>query len=197
MSKSQTKSARRLGPQGSRVWHAILDGAEEILRDEGYAALTSRNIAKRADIKQQLIYYYFLTMDDLIVALFHRAAEREIVALESAVAADKPLHGMWEAVTHSQDNKVVSEFTALANRNERLRKEVVLFIKDIRAKQLHALQTILEGKSFPKVDIPLDVLVLISLGLGEVMTRDRELGIVDGHDTLQAMVKQMLSRLEP
>ena len=48
----------------------MLDSAEDILREEGYGALTSRRVAERLGVKQRLVYYYFRTMDDLIAETF-------------------------------------------------------------------------------------------------------------------------------
>ena len=66
---------RRMGPAASPTWHAILDSAADILREEGYAALNARRIAERAGIKRQLVYYYFCDNDDLIIQLFDRIEE--------------------------------------------------------------------------------------------------------------------------
>jgi len=41
-SRTDLPKERRMGPEGSDNWHAMLDGAEAILREEGHAALTSR-----------------------------------------------------------------------------------------------------------------------------------------------------------
>ena len=84
MKQDQVKSDRRMGPPGSENWHAMLDGAEDILREEGHAALTSRRIADRIGVKQRLVYYYFRTMDDLIVEMFHRRSEMELTRLREA-----------------------------------------------------------------------------------------------------------------
>jgi len=43
MTRAQQTKSRRMGIPGSANWHAMLDGAECVLREEGYAALTSRN----------------------------------------------------------------------------------------------------------------------------------------------------------
>lgn len=186
-----------MGPAGSEVWHSILDGAETILRDEGYAALTSRNIAGQVGLKQQLIYYYFHNMDDLIVALFHRAADREIDSLERAIASDRPLREMWKACLHTQDNKIVSEFTALSNRNEFLRKEVISFISKIRRIQLQALQETLANRDLPTIELPPEAMVLIANGLGLAITRDCELGISAGHSQTADVVEALLKAVEP
>ncbi len=193
---TKSSATRRKGRAGTPVWHSILDGAEEVLRDEGYAALSSRNIADHAGVKQQLIYYYFHTMDELIVALFRRAADREIEALDRAISSGKPLSRMWEAITHSQDNKLVSEFTALANRNDHLKTEVIEFIEKMRRKQRLALNRLLDGRPLPQVELPLDALVLIATGLGLVMTRDTELAISEGHGSINRVAASLIEALE-
>ena len=116
-----------MGPQGSEVWHTMLDGAEDILREEGHAALTSRRIAERIGVKQRLVYYYFHTMDDLIVALFRRSSERDLARLQEVSAAPKPLQELWEICFHSHDARLISEYMALANRIPDLRAEVIKF----------------------------------------------------------------------
>ena len=42
-----------------------MDAAEQLLLEEGYAAVTSRRVGARAGLKPQLVHYYFRTMDDL------------------------------------------------------------------------------------------------------------------------------------
>ena len=43
----------------------LIEATATIMRDEGYAAATSRRVAAEAGVKQALVYYYFPTMDDL------------------------------------------------------------------------------------------------------------------------------------
>ena len=64
------KPARRMGPETSETRMALLDATERVLRSEGYAAVSSRRIAQEAGLKQQLVYYYFHTMDELLLATF-------------------------------------------------------------------------------------------------------------------------------
>ncbi|HSA39912.1 MAG TPA: TetR family transcriptional regulator, partial [Mycobacterium sp.] len=45
----------------------LLEATARIIREEGYAAATSRRVAAEAGVKQALVYYYFPTMDDLFV----------------------------------------------------------------------------------------------------------------------------------
>ncbi|WP_231568425.1 TetR/AcrR family transcriptional regulator [Novosphingobium malaysiense] len=85
------KPGRRMGPEGSENWHAMLDGAEAIPREQGHAELTSRSIAERIGVKQRLVYYYFWTMDDLVIALFRRMSGRELARLQDAAGGPRPL----------------------------------------------------------------------------------------------------------
>ena len=83
--------ARRMGQPGAPNWEAMLDGAEAILREEGYGALTSRAVAERIGVKQRLVYYYFHTMDDLIVATFRRLSTRELKRLRDEASGFRPV----------------------------------------------------------------------------------------------------------
>ena len=125
-------SNRRLGSPGSPVWHSMLDSAEDILREEGYGALTSRRVAERLGVKQRLVYYYFRTMEDLIAEAFRRLATRELDRLRQATSGALPLREIWDVCIHTHDARMVAEFTALANRSDALRKEVVHFIEESR-----------------------------------------------------------------
>ena len=69
-------SPRRIGAPDAKNRIVLLDAAEQLLIEEGYAAVTSRRVADRAGLKPQLVHYYFRTMEDLFLAVFHRRAER-------------------------------------------------------------------------------------------------------------------------
>ena len=44
----QSVSERRLGTESSKTRQALLEAAEQVMREEGYAAVTSRRVAERA-----------------------------------------------------------------------------------------------------------------------------------------------------
>src|SRR5689334_23494975 len=88
-------SPRRVGAPDSKTRAQLLDAAEQLLLDEGYAAVTSRRVAAKAGLKPQLVHYYFRTMDDLYVEVFRRRAEANLARLERAIAADGSLHSLW------------------------------------------------------------------------------------------------------
>lgn len=192
---AQSKPARRMGRPGSENWHAMLDGAERILREEGHAALTSRRVAEVIGVKQRLVYYYFRTMDDLTVELFRRLSERELARLREACAADLPVRELWDVCIHTTDARLTSEFMALANRNAELKKEVVFFIEESRRIQSDALTNLLQASPEYQA-FPPEALALLATSLALTVTREAPLGIALGHEQALALVDGFLAKLE-
>ncbi|MEW9857023.1 TetR/AcrR family transcriptional regulator [Novosphingobium sp. M1R2S20] len=194
MEEKQETSGRRMGPPGSENWLAMLDGAEAILREEGHAALTSRRVAEQIGVKQRLVYYYFRTMDDLIIETFRRLSERELARLSKARASQRPVREIWDVCIHTTDARLVSQFMALAHRIPGLAQEVVHFIEESRRIQVEALAEALErsGQS-PRLSAAGIALLATSVALA--MTREGDLGITTGHEDVRALVGEFLSEL--
>ena len=76
MPSTRLTTPRRIGTETSKTRAALLDAAEKLMLEEGYAAVTSRHVAAKAGLKPQLVHYYFRTMEDLFLALFRRRAEQ-------------------------------------------------------------------------------------------------------------------------
>lgn len=184
-----------MGPQGSEVWHTMLDGAEDILREEGHAALTSRRIAERIGVKQRLVYYYFHTMDDLIVALFRRSSERDLARLQEVSAAPKPLQELWEICFHSHDARLISEYMALANRIPDLRAEVIKFIEQSRAIQVEAISLAI-SRSGANHRFPAAAIAMMATSIGLSLNREQQLGVESGHAETFAVLNAFLTGLE-
>lgn len=190
------KPTRRMGTPGSASWNAILDSAEEILKEEGYGALTSRRIAEHMGIKQRLIYYYFKTMDDLIVHTFRRLAERDLLRLRKTLNSPRPLHELWHFCIHTADARLILEFMALANRIDGLRSEVVVFIEESRRIQVAALQEAMTGGASARALSPAAISLFAS-SLGLLLIREAELGVTMGHIEVAAVIGQFLALAEP
>ncbi len=92
-------TARRLGAPDAKNRTVLLDAAEQLMRDEGYAAVTSRRVAEQAGLKPQLVHYYFRTMDDLFLEMFRRGADRIQHFHQLALRSPQPLWALWELNT--------------------------------------------------------------------------------------------------
>lgn len=193
---AQLTSTRRMGPAGSANWLAMLDGAEDILREQGYAALTSRAVAERIGVKQRLVYYYFATMEDLIVAAFRRLSVRELERMRRVKETSRPLRELWDVLIHTTDARLISEFMALANRSAGLKAEVIAFIEESRAIQVEVLTAALEARGRDTAIAPVG-LVMLATSAALSMTREIELGVSAGHAEIAAAIGAFLSELEP
>lgn len=193
---ARTSTTRRMGPVGSENWHAMLDAAEATLLEEGYGALTSRRIAERVGVKQRLVYYYFQTMDEIIVETFRRMAQRELERMRATLDRDMPVRQLWDVCIHTTDSRVTSEFMALAHRHDALRREVVHFIEESRRIQAQAVQqSLLRSRTAAGLDA--DGIALLASGVALAMTRESGLGVTMGHESLIALIEAFLDRVEP
>lgn len=174
----------------------MLDAAEKILREEGYAALTSRRVAEYLDVKQRLVYYYFQTMDDLIRETFKRLSIRELARLRKAIASDQPLHEIWNVCLNTSDARLISEFMALANRNEGLGQEVIEFIEKSRDIQISALKKALPNGGKDNNGFSPDVIAFIGTSVALALNRESLIGVKKGHLAVNRMIKQFFNEVE-
>lgn len=195
MTEKKQGPARRIGAPGSQGWHAMLDGAEQILREEGHAALTSRRISEQVGVKQRLVYYYFHTMDDLIVAMFRRSSERDLARLSEVAASSRPLRELWEICFHSHDARLISEYMALANRIPDLRSEVIKFIEKSRATQVNAITEAI-SRSGQARGLPAAAIAIMATSVGLSLNREQQLGVQMGHAETFAVLNAFLGDLE-
>ncbi len=74
---SQPQTGRRLDPEARRA--QLLDAATRIVTDEGLDALSAEAVAQAAAVSKALVFHYFPSNSDLLVAVV-RAAARELSA---------------------------------------------------------------------------------------------------------------------
>src|ERR1700751_3427655 len=96
-------SKRRMGPETAAARSTLMDAVEAVMREDGYAALSARSIARRAGLKYQIVFYYFATMDDLLLATYRRRTERVLERIQQALRSERPLHAFWEVWSDPSD----------------------------------------------------------------------------------------------
>jgi AcrR family transcriptional regulator len=189
-------STRRMGSLDSEKATTMLDAAEKILTESGYAALTSRRVAEQLGVKQRLVYYYFRTMDDLVLETFKRLSERDLRRLKEGVASDRPLYEIWDVFINTSDSRIVAEFMALANHHEELRKEVIHFIEEARKIQIRALKKAMKNTASDTEGLSAEAIALVGSSLALALNRETLLGVSLGHSATHKMVKQFFQRLQ-
>jgi AcrR family transcriptional regulator len=192
---SSTSPSRRIGAEDSETRSRLLDAAEHLLMEEGYAAVTSRRVAAKAGLKPQLVHYYFRAMDDLFLEVFRRKADRDMARFERAVAADGSLRNLWRLNTDPRGAAFTMEFVALANHRKAIRNEIARYAERFRAAQLEAITTALEGRGIDEKMPPIVALLLMT-GLSQVLALETGLGMTAGHDTARAYIERAIDRIE-
>jgi AcrR family transcriptional regulator len=188
---------RRIGNESSKTRAALLDAAEKLMLEEGYAAVTSRRVAATAGLKPQLVYYYFRTMDDLFLALFQRRAEQGIERQAQALHSPQPLWALWDLSRDSRGTTLTMEFIALANHRKAIRAEIASVAERLRAEQVSGLESVLSGYGVSAVQCPPVVFTVLLSSISRFLViEDEALGMSIGHQETVAFVEAALSRLE-
>jgi AcrR family transcriptional regulator len=189
-------SSRRLGAPDSKTRALLLDAAEQLMLEEGYAAVSSRRVASKAGLKPQLVHYYFRTMDDLFLAVYGRRAEQNLERYARALVAARPLRALWELSIDPRGTAFTMEFVALANHRKAIRTELARHAERFRQMQLEAIAGVLARYGIPADRCPPVVVVLAMTGLSQVLVLEKALGITSGHDETVALVERYLRELE-
>jgi TetR/AcrR family transcriptional regulator len=189
-------SARRIGAPEAKNRGVLLDAAEKLLLEEGYAAVTSRRVAERACLKPQLVHYYFRTMEDLFLAVFRRMAEAGLSALATALASPQPLWALWRFSTQPEATRLTMEFMGLANHRKALRAEIVYSAERFRQAQHKAITAALERYGVDTSDVPPIVWTVFATTVSQGLVVERALGITTGHAETFEYCESWIRRLE-
>jgi AcrR family transcriptional regulator len=175
----------------------LLDVTESVMRDEGYAAVSSRRVAQRAGVHQQTIYYYFETMDELLLSAYQRRHQLVRSNLERALASERPLHAFWRMYSDPFDVALQFEYMALANHNELIRRESIEFTAGLRALMVDKLGPVIKAAA-PNAEFMSPAGVLLALNfVGHMLGFEAAVGVRQGHTELRMFMEGCLRQIEP
>ncbi len=189
-------SARRIGAPDAKNRGVLLDAAERLMLEEGYAAVTSRRVAQKAGLKPQLVHYYFRTMDDLFMAVFRRRAELGLKYQSEILKSPQPLWALWKFHTESPDTALTMEFTALANHRKDLRAEIAYYAERFRDEQSKAVAGALQRYGLGPDELPPVVAIVLTMGVSQLLVLEKALGMSGGHAETVNIVERYLRQLE-
>lgn len=191
------KPQRRLGTESAKNRILLIEAAEGLLQEEGYAAITARKVASRAGLKLPLVYYYFKTMDDLILEVVRKNTAKRLKRFVRALASPEPLRAIWELNRSPSSAISTTELIAMANHREAIRAEVVGIAREFRTLQIEAVDRLLAARGIDREKYPAEGIVTIITALTRAMTQDCALGVTDGYDEAVALVERGLEFLSP
>ncbi|MEV0111370.1 helix-turn-helix domain-containing protein [Nocardia sp. NPDC050799] len=173
---------------------ALLDAAEQVMLEEGYAAVSSRRLATRAGVNSALVYYYFGTMDNLFAELFHRGAERSYQRLLEAADSDQPLWAMWDAVHDQSRTALTMEFVSLAIHRPSIRTEIIRSSKRFRELQLDIVTRAL--RDHDSTAWTPTTLVMLMSSVSRFLRMEEAFEIDTGHAEITAVIEDFIRTVE-
>ena len=182
---------RRMGVETSKQRSVLIDAAEAILCDEGYTGISAANVAKRAGFTKQLVYYYFRTMDELILALVRRINDRRLEHFETALASTSPLRALWALNRDASVTVLSTELTAIAAHRDAVRAEVIASAQQFRVLQTRAVASLI-GNVEGEVAAGM---VMIASALSRIIGAEAALGLTEGHAEALKLVEKLLNGL--
>lgn len=189
-------SARRIGAPDAKNRGLLLDAAEQLMVEEGYAAVTSRRLANKAGLKPQLVHYYFRTMEELFVAVFRRRAEEGLQVQTQALQSPQPLWALWRFGTDPAFTRISMEFMALANHRKELRAEIAYYAERFREEEQQAVTAALQRYGVESKDVPPVVFTVLMSSLSRMLVLEQAVGMSAGHAETLELVESYLRRLE-
>ena len=189
-------SERRIGAPDAKNRTVLLDAAERLMLEEGYAAVTSRRVAEKAGLKPQLVHYYFRTMGDLYLAVFCRRAEQGLEAQAQALQSPQPLWALWRYSSDPRITAFTVEFMALASHRDELRAEFARYGELFRERERTALTEALRRYDIDASQVPPVVWAVFATSLSRVLVMETALGMSTGHAETLEFVEAWLRQLE-
>jgi TetR/AcrR family transcriptional regulator len=179
---------------------ALLDAAERLLVEVGYAGITTRRLAEEAGLNHGLVHYYFGSIENVLVRTLERFAEGLIERQRAMYALDIAFIEKWRTATRFlfEDDvryeKVWLELQALGWNNKDLRERLSAVEEQWRSVLTEAFA---QPREELGLDIPLDALVplVVTLNLGVML--ERLSGISTGHEELFAWIDGFLEERSP
>jgi len=176
---------------------ALLDAAERLLADSGYAGVTTRRLAEEAGINHGLVHYYFGSNENLLVHTLERFTGRLIARQRELYGSDLPFPDKWRTAMRylvSEDlsyEKVWFELQALAWNNADIRARLARVNAEWRAVLTEAFE---QPRRELGIGPPLEALVSLVMTFNLGIIVERLGGIEAGHRGLLDWIDQWISR---
>jgi len=190
---------RRVGAETSKTRDLLLDCVERLMLEMGYAGVSYRAVATRAEVTPGLVQYYFPTLDDLFVAVIRRRGEQNLQRVTETLQAraDEPLRVLWEFSQEESTAALTSEFLALGNHRKSIRSEIADITERVREVQLRAVEAKYGTDGFGDGAISTQGFVFVLTGIPKLVRLEESVGASTAHADAITAFEQYLDMLEP
>jgi AcrR family transcriptional regulator len=185
------------GPRAAAKRELLLDAAEKVMFEQGYAGVTSRRVGAAAGVPAPLVHYYFPTLDDLFIAMLRRGLERSKERFLVAVRSPEPLRAVWELNLDRRSASLSVELVALSNHRPAVREALAGMSREFQQLQIDELNDVLDRYGIDARELPAELAVLALGGIARSIVREEAMGSAVGHDVALAAIDRLIDRLEP
>ena len=182
---------RRRGAENSDTRTLLLDAAEKLILEQGYAAVTTRRLASCAGVKSQLVHYYFATIDDVFVATIRRRGTRSLERMADMITPEEPFEGVLRAVQDREALIFWLELLALGNHRPAIRQEVRHYTEQKRMLQSAALERSFQ-LSGVRSEFSSAAWTLLVGGASHILSMEASLGLTSAHEETLELVHHIL-----
>jgi TetR/AcrR family transcriptional regulator, regulator of autoinduction and epiphytic fitness len=190
--KAAMPAVKKIKEKDAGARRRLLDATAQIMRDEGYAAATSRRVAALAGVKPALVYYYFDTMDELFLALLRAGADVSLNEMRQALTDDDPLRALWLINCDARRTALNTEFMALANHRKVIGAELKVYAERVRDIETAAVTVALRAHGVDLEEYPPVVISMLIAQMARSMCNEVAIGVTDGHDAMRAFLERFL-----
>ena len=169
----------------------LIAAAAEIIRAEGYEALSARRLAEKVGLKRQIVHYYFRTIDDLLVAVIKFYGDNGLARISEVIRKD-PLRAIWEVEPNASATSFA--FIAMAGHKPAVRDALRYYMEQFRKLQTEAIAAYFKARGI-KPSIPPTAASIIIQSVAQTLAVESSMGISLGHMESKAAIEGILKSL--
>jgi AcrR family transcriptional regulator len=179
-----------MGSRESASRLRLVEAGAELLQTEGAANFSARRVAEVAGLRPQLVYYYFRTMDDLIVQICEWAGEKSRRRALEAISGKEPLRDLWRVTVEERSAPLTAEVKSLAQKSAIVREATVRMLESYRREVSEQLSARL-GMTADAATSGMTILMVCD-ALSHLLSTERALGVDIGHAQLVEGIERWL-----
>ena len=179
---------------------ALLDAAERLLIETGYAGLTTRRVAAEAGVNHGLVHYYFGSMEELLLQVLERFTARLIERQAGMYEADRAFLDKWRTAMQWLEEdieagypKVWWELQAMAWNQPEMRERLVRVDDTWRSLLRVHFASALDEYG---IDFPLEAAVALVMTFNKGFQIEQLSGVRTGHRELLGWIDGWLEARE-
>lgn len=169
----------------------LIAAAVDIIKTEGYAALSARRLAEKVGLKRQIVHYYFRTIEELLLSVVRFYGDQGLARFAAVIQAD-PMRALWEVEPDASATGFA--FMAMATHRPFIRAELRRYMDEFRKLESEAIAAYFEARGI-KPAIPPAAIAIIVQSVSQALATEASLGAQRGHAETRRVMEQVLLSL--